>query len=182
MPVDLRELRRLERSFSDVRAQVAGLSGMLADRLSKSLNVLDAGQNRQVFKRETDPTTGRRWRRLSPKYLAWKKRNSRSRKVLVLGGQLKKSLTTTRGAGRVAYLRQSVMTLGTVNPLGAIHMQGNDNLPERPMVGKTRPQMRALTAAVRKQVMDAVGRSLGGRFGRDIIKSAARIKPDPRRF
>lgn len=185
MGFDLRELRKLDRAFSKVRSEIASGAGGLRSRLERDMGRLDAGQNVQVFKRETDPETGRKWERLSPRYAKWKRKNSRSRKVLVLGGDLKRSLITRRQTGeRVIRLQGMTMHLGTTHYLGGIHMRGNarGNLPPRPMVGKTQRQLRAQAAAARKQIQDRMGAILKGSAGGQLRRSANRIKPDPRRW
>lgn len=183
MSVDTKGLRRLERAFAKVRAEVAGLSGGLAQRLEREMGTLDAGQNVQVFKRETDPETNKRWGSLSPKYLRWKRAHSRSKKKLVLGGDLKRSLIARSQTGkRVIQMRSSVMHLGTRHRLGGIHMRGGPHLPARPMVGKTRAQLREQEKAALKHIQDAIGRALGGSVGRGLVHDAGRIKPKPGRW
>lgn len=183
MNFDLKGLRRLEQAFDKARQEITTTTGGLRKRLERGMGGLDAGQNVQVFKRETDPSTGKRWARLSPAYAKRKRQISNSRKVLVLRGDLKRSLTRrTPGGERVIRMTGMTMHLGTTRKTGAYHMKGRSNMPARPMVGKTRNQLRAQGAEARKHLQAAVGRALGGPAGRKLMQEAARIKPDPRRW
>lgn len=69
---------------------------------------------------------------LSPKYKAWKKKKTGIRRILVLSGALKRSLTV-RGGDNVAEVEKRSLTFGTKVPYSAVHQFGSakKNIPMR---------------------------------------------------
>ncbi|MFT4471703.1 phage virion morphogenesis protein [Arthrobacter sulfonylureivorans] len=79
---------------------------------------------------------GARWKPLSPRYAAWKKKRYPSKPLMVLSGLLRESLTE-RPMG-IDEVWDRGMVVGTAVPYARYHQKGNPetNLPQRKLVGR----------------------------------------------
>ena len=82
-----------------------------------------------------------RWKRLSPKYKAWKDKNFPGRKILERTGRLKTSLIGGRGEGFVYRPSKLGLTIGSNVPYAGYHQTGTSRgLPKRKPIDLTEKQ------------------------------------------
>lgn len=105
------------------------------------------GRQRSVFNAQGSYEGLSRWKRLSPKYAEWKNRHFPGRKILVLTGRLKSSLTTDSGEGSIKLISEKEMSIGSYLPVGRkrwnlamLHQLGTRKMPARPPMRLTEPQ------------------------------------------
>lgn len=116
-----RAFEMLEREADDMRTPF----GQIGERILAAV-----GRN---FDTEGVANLGRKWAPLDDDYARWKAVHWPGKPILQASGDTKKGLTSRRalhvGRKRLVYEPE-----GRAGELGAIHHDGNANLPARPMV------------------------------------------------
>lgn len=82
---------------------------------------------------------GTAWAPLSPKYAAWKARKFPGRRVLVLTGDLRESLTYETGYS-IADMQPLSLVFGTAVPYAIFHQRGTSRMPARKPINFSKTQ------------------------------------------
>lgn len=77
------------------------------------------------------------WKALSPKYAAWKAARYPGRPILVLRGDLKRSLISQSHADSIYKPTRSQMEIGTSKDYASYHQTGTSKMPARPPIDFT---------------------------------------------
>jgi len=101
-------------------------------------------ENRKFWPQERNPSTGRPWKALSPKYKAWKDRTASGQPILIYTGRMQDSAKIVpKGTGL------EVQT----TPYGKYHQFGTARLVARPWVGVPNKSMETLTTLAWKNIL-----------------------------
>lgn len=137
------DARAYGRKHDDIVKVIKNPRGMLI-----MLGNLTLEMTAQSMKRESDPVTGRTWKRLSPVTIA---RKGHSRR-LVDSGALAGSY---RKGGRYSIWRMgpTFLIIGTSRPWASIHQKGSRKIPQRRHLGLSRAHKALLAKSARSYVM-----------------------------
>jgi len=120
---------------------------------------------RGVFKRQfssqgASGQTGA-WEPLTPAYAKWKEKNYPGRPILVMTGQLKRSVIQKGSSGNIYKKTKNKLVMGTENKLGIIHHKGYRKrgryLPPRPIIDLTKFQFKRVFTIIQNYVKKAMG-------------------------
>jgi phage gpG-like protein len=96
------------------------------------------------------------WRALSPKYAAWKAKNYPGKPIMVLTGDLKKSLTS-RGGNHYEKIGRQELEIGTKDKLGIFHQKGAGRLPVRKLISPTPRDISEWVQITRSFIIEKLG-------------------------
>jgi hypothetical protein len=120
---------------------------------------------RRLF--DTEGKSGQlgKWKYLDMKYAEWKysdKNPFSGRKILELSVDLKRSLTQ-EGPENIKMISPRQLIMGSINPLLAIHYDGNKNLPRREPISLTKLQKTKWAKIIHRFCLDKAT-EMGWRF------------------
>jgi len=96
------------------------------------------------------------WKPLDPKYAAWKAKNYPGKPIMVLTGDLKKSLTS-KGGDHVEIISPHELEIGTRDKLGLFHQKGAGRLPVRKNISPTPRDMTEWVNITRNFIISKLG-------------------------
>jgi phage gpG-like protein len=107
-------------------------------------------QQKQNFEGEGLTYYGREWPRLSPRYKRWKDRHYPGRKILVLTGAMKHSLTRRRDRNAIREkVGPSELVFGSKDRKAMWHQDGTEHMPMRTIIMSTRDDAQTIVEILR---------------------------------
>jgi phage gpG-like protein len=112
--------------------------------------------------RETEKKTfdnqgrGKSWMPLSSTYAAWKAKHYPGRPIMVLTGDLKRSLTS-RDANHIERIRHQDMEIGTSDKKGIWHQKGTSKMPARKLISPTASDKMEWVNIIRSYIVEKLG-------------------------
>lgn len=92
------------------------------------------------------------WNVLKPSYKKWKNKYYPGKKILVLSGGLKRSLTA-KGGYHIERISKTSMTIGTSYSLAKYHQRGTIKMAARPPVTSSKTTTRRWVRIIHKEVL-----------------------------
>jgi phage gpG-like protein len=89
---------------------------------------------RDQFSTQGSRGPGSAWKPLNPSYAARKAKVAPGRGILVLSGDMRRSLVSLGGTGAIDDIKRQSMRMGSTNKFAQWHQVGAGNLPERKVV------------------------------------------------
>jgi phage gpG-like protein len=121
------------------KKKVSGILSRLAGHVRdlrpafKQIGMNFREMEKKTFEKQGSP---QQWRVLSPTYAAWKAKNHPGKPIMVLQGDLKKSLVSA-GGDHIERIKRMEAEYGTKDPKGDWHQRGAGKLPVRKVISPT---------------------------------------------
>ena len=96
----------------------------------------------EVFKKEGANEGLPKWKPLSPRYKKWKTKYYPGRPILVLKGDLKRSLINKSDSKHIERIKKDSFEIGTKVNYAIFHQRGTNKMPKRKVLDLSEPQKR----------------------------------------
>jgi len=140
---------RVKKALNRIRAKVKNLKGawpQIRDEFYR------------IEQKRFDSQNKGRWKPLSPRYASWKEANHPGKPIMVLTGDLKRTLTSLT-SGSIYNPTPNSLTLGTSKKYALTHQHGRGKIPARPLIALISSDLNRFKTIMKSYLNTVIGKN-----------------------